>query len=101
MIEETWPPRLRGPDRGPRNAPETETGFALDELLAKEGTSLSGPGGSDLAKGFRTFRKKRRKHWDAELIRAHGAASGHFRPGPWQVVRRGGRDQPAVRLDAL
>ncbi len=53
----------------PRNAPETETGFALDERLTKEGTSPKDPWGSDLAKGFRAFRKKGREHRDAELTR--------------------------------
>ncbi len=53
----------------PRNMPETETGFTLDERLTKKAASPKDPWGSDLAKGFRAFRKKGREHRDAELIR--------------------------------
>ena len=53
----------------PANAPETETGYALDERLTKPGSSPRDPWGSDLAKAFRAFRKKGREHRDAELTR--------------------------------
>ncbi|MEE9387786.1 MAG: ParB N-terminal domain-containing protein, partial [Paracoccaceae bacterium] len=51
------------------NQPGTETGYSLDDRLTTPAPRLSDPFGSDLARGFRGFRKKGKKHMRAELTR--------------------------------
>jgi len=51
------------------NQPDTETGFSLDDRLTRPAPRLQDPFGSDLARGFRGFRKKGKKHMAAELTR--------------------------------
>ena len=51
------------------NQPSTETGYGLDDRLTQPAPRLNDPFGSDLARGFKGFRKKRSKHMRRELIR--------------------------------
>ena len=53
----------------PRNTPETETGFVVDERLSKTGATPREMWNVDLSKAFKTFKKKGKKHRNAELTR--------------------------------
>lgn len=53
----------------PRNAPSLETEFDVDTRLSKPGSSPKDPWDVDLCKAFTAFKKKGRKHRDAELTR--------------------------------
>lgn len=52
----------------PTNTPETQTGYALDERLTKEGETPTDRWTVDID-GFHAFRKRGRKHRNAELTR--------------------------------
>lgn len=53
----------------PRNAPLSETGFAVDKRLSKPGSSPKDAWNVDLSRAFVAFRKKGRAFRDAELTR--------------------------------
>lgn len=53
----------------PCNAPSTETGFEVDKRLSKPSACPEDHWGVDLKKAFASFKKKGKKHRDAELTR--------------------------------
>ncbi|WP_299048625.1 ParB/RepB/Spo0J family partition protein [uncultured Tateyamaria sp.] len=53
----------------PCNAPSTETGFDVDKRLSKPSSCPEDRWGVDLIKAFAAFKKKGKKHRDAELAR--------------------------------
>ena len=53
----------------PSNTPSVKGGFAVDKRLSKPGGSPADAWGVDLKKAFASFKKKGKKHRDAELTR--------------------------------
>lgn len=51
------------------NLPDTETGYQLDKRLTAPASRPKDPWASDLARGFKAFQKKGKKHRNAELTR--------------------------------